>query len=251
MDSASATSPGNAWAITQSGKVLHWTGAAWAISHVFGVGSQIQALGPRDVWVFGSAWEHYNGHTWTRVTSAHGLFGASALSDNDIWAFGQSTVAHWNGHALTRTSVKKLLIAKNPADSPQLVGIYAQSKNSIWAMGNGHTADAGGPLFILHDNGHGWRRVVVGHLGSNSGNLVAPDGNGGLWIPLNGASGQASSLAHFSHGKLTSAKLPVPGQQISIFSIAPIPGTTQAIAGAFTHNPAFTKTASVVLQYSR
>jgi hypothetical protein len=207
-------------------------------------------LGPRDVWFFGSAWEHYNGRTWSRVTSAAGPAStASALSDTDIWSYSQSSVAHWNGHALVTTSVKKLLPRKNPTDNPGLVGIYAQSKDNIWALGNGDTADAGGPFFILHDNGHGWRRVLVGSLGSYGGNVVAPDGRGGLWIPLNGASGGPTVLAHWSGGKLTTVKLPVPANHITFWSIAPVPGTTEAIAGGFTHAENFGNGVSVVLQY--
>ena len=107
--SASATSTSNVWAVTLTGKVLRWTGAGWVVNHKIKGGGQIQALGPRDVWVFGgSAWYHYNGRTWSRVVSAPGpVSTASALSDSDIWSFGRTTVAHWNGHALTRTSVKK------------------------------------------------------------------------------------------------------------------------------------------------
>ena len=251
VNSASATSASNAWALTQSGQVLRWTGAAWVVSHVIKGGGQIETLGPRDVWVFGLAWDHYNGRTWSKVTAAPGHAStASALSDKDIWSFDQTAVAHWNGHVLTRTSVKKLLIRPNPTDNPGLVGIYAQSKDSIWAIGNGDTADAGGPLFILHDNGHGWRRVVVGSLGSYGGASVAPDGRGGLWIPLDGASAGPTTMAHFSGGKLTTVKLPVSAEHITFLSIAAVPGTTEAIAGGFTHSANFTNIVGVVLQYS-
>jgi hypothetical protein len=250
--SASATSASNAWALTLSGQVLRWTGTAWAVSHVFKGANQVEALGPRDVWVFGSAWDHYNGRTWSRVTSPSGLApAASALSDKDIWSFSSAgTVAHWNGHAFTRTSVKKLLPHPTEFSDPILVGIYAQSKNSIWAFGNGYTQDAGGPLIILQDNGHGWRRVVIGPLGSNGGSAVAPDGRGGLWIPLDGASGQPTTMAHCSGGKLTTVKLPVSGRKITLASIAPVPGTTEVIASGFTHTATFTNIVAVVLQYS-
>ena len=248
--SASATSPSDVWAMTQSGKALRWTGSAWATSQVFRGGGQIKALGPKDVWVFGSAWYHYNGRTWARVTSASGLEGASALSDKDIWSFDRAGVAHWNGHVFTRTSLKRVLPQPTEFSSPGIVGIYAQSKNSIWAFGNGDTQDAGGPLYILHDNGHGWRLVVTGKLGSNGGSAVAPDGHDGLWIPLDGASGQPTTMAHFSGGKLTTVKLPVSGRKITLESVALIPGTTEAIAGGFTHSANFTNIASTVLQYS-
>lgn len=251
VDSATATSADNVWAMTQSGQVLRWNGVAWVVNHVFRGGGQIKALGARDVWVFGSAWEHYNGRTWSRVTSGRGLVNVSALSDDDIWAVGSSTVAHWNGHVLARTSVKNLLPPKGAVEDPTLVGIFAQSRHSIWATGNGHTPDAGGPVFILHDNGHRWRRVIVGGLGSSGGAVVASDGRGGLWIPLNGESGGPTTMAHFSGGKLTTVSLPVPGRQIDILSVAPIPGTTEAIAGGFTHSTVFTNIVSIVLQYSR
>jgi hypothetical protein len=252
--SASATSAGNVWAMTASGQVLRWNGTAWVVNHVFHGGGQIgqiEALGAGDVWVFGSAWQHFNGRTWSRVTSGHGLLNVSALSDNDIWAVGSSTVAHWNGHVLTRTSVKNLLPPKGELDDPMLVGIFAQTKHSIWAIGNGNSQDAGGPLFILHDNGRGWRRAIVGGLGSYGGGVVASDGHGGMWIPLNGASGGPTTMTHFSGGKLTTASLPVSGRQIDLLSVTPIPGTTEAIAGGYTHSPDFTNIVSVVLQYGR
>jgi hypothetical protein len=72
------------------------------------------------VWVFGQpyfpgaglgAW-HYNGHTWSRVASGHGLQGGSALGADDIWAFDGADVAHWNGSIWSRTSVAHLLPAK-------------------------------------------------------------------------------------------------------------------------------------------
>ncbi len=49
VNSASATSASNAWAMTQSGQVLRWTGAAWVVNHVIKGGGQIETLGPRDV----------------------------------------------------------------------------------------------------------------------------------------------------------------------------------------------------------
>ncbi len=66
-----------------------------------------------------------------------------------------------------------------------------------------------------------------------------------------GASGGPTTMAHFSGGKLTSASLPVAGRQIDILSVASIPGTTEAIAGGFTHNTDFTLITSVVRQYGR
>jgi hypothetical protein len=105
---------------------------------------------------------------------------------------------------------------------------------------------------ILHDNGHGWKRVAEADFGGYGVlDQVAPDGHGGLWIPMPGASGAPSALVHFSGGRLTSAGLPVPGAKINVESVALVPGSTEAIAGGFTHaagNPG-ENIEAVVLQY--
>jgi hypothetical protein len=185
-----------------------------------------------NVWVFGEpvvpgaglgTW-HYNGHTWKRVSSGHGLQGGSALSASSVWAFGGASVAHWNGHTWTRTSVKSLLPARTTLNDPAVMAIYAASKNSVFAVGNGNTQDDGGPLVVLHYNGHAWSKVAQGSAAKFAGSdvlgQVAPDGHGGLWIPVPGFSGAPSHLVHYSGGHLTAAALPV---------------TTQALAGGFTH----------------
>jgi hypothetical protein len=150
---------------------------------------------------------------------------------------------------LSKTSVNNLLPPSTVFSAPRLVAIYAQSKDSIWAIGNGNTQDQGGPLFILHDNGHGWRRAIVGPMGSYGGSWVASDGHGGLWIPLDATSGGPTTIVHYSGGKFTTAKLPVSGRLTVFLSVAAIPGTTEAPAGGYTHNAGFTSIVSVVLRY--
>jgi hypothetical protein len=61
-------------------------------------------------------------------------------------------------------------------------------------------------------------------------------------------------MAHYSGGKLTTARLPVAGRHIDFASIAAIPGTDEVIAGGCTHRGALpgnpdTGIVSVVLQY--
>jgi len=46
-----------------------------------------------------------------------------------------------------------------------LAGIFAQSADSVYAIGNGGRQDEGGPLVILHWNGHQWSKVAGGNFG--------------------------------------------------------------------------------------
>jgi hypothetical protein len=57
---------------------------------------------------------------------------------------------------------------------------------------------------------------------------------------------------HYANGKLTAAKLPASARQINVDAVSRIPGTTQILAGGFTHatdNPVSHRVA-VILQYS-
>jgi len=70
---------------------------------------------------------------------------------------------------------------------------------------------------------------------------IVPDGHGGLWIPMPGADGQQSYLLHWAAGHLTVASLPGGTGRTSVDTVSRIPGTSQALAGGFTHtlnNPA-------------
>src|SRR5215468_4692641 len=100
ITAASAPAPNNMWAVTfLGGSVLQWNGSAWktAPRGNWKTGTRftgITALGPKNVWVFGTSgnrfpgagtW-HFDGTSWTRVTGvAGGLFQASAAGRTDIW----------------------------------------------------------------------------------------------------------------------------------------------------------------------
>jgi hypothetical protein len=242
---ASATSPTNVWAFTNS-QALRWNGSRWITERTFPVGgggiASGEALSARNVWVFGFAdlagpigtW-HFNGRTWTKVASGHGLVGGSGS-----WAFGGSTVAHWNGHTWTRTSVARLLPKKmkNGLNGPAVNSMYAQSATNVWAVGDGNLQDEGGPLVILHYNGHTWSKVASSSTVGYPYPSLAPDGHGGLWIPVSpSAGGTNASFLHYSGGKLTKATLPVAASKIIIQAVAAIPGTSGGtLAVGYTHS---------------
>jgi hypothetical protein len=262
---AGATSPDNVWAFTAGeprSRALRWNGRNWTVQRSFAqqIGGAV-VISPSDVWVFGQpyfpgtglgAW-HYNGRTWTHVASGHGLQGGSALSASDIWAVDGADVAHWNGSTWSRTSVSRLLPAKQELNNPMLTGIYAQSKDSVYAIGNGNLQDEGGPMVILHWDGHQWSRVAEGNYGFGVQPLqqLSPDGHGGLWLPMPGVDGEKSYLLHYSAGHLTQASLPDGPHKMSVEAVALVPGTTDLLGGGDTHaydNPG-TSVVAVILEY--
>jgi hypothetical protein len=240
---AGATSPSDVWAFVDSyargSRVVHWDGRSWSVAKTFtGQIDGASVVTGNDVWVFGyprglGVW-HYDGHTWSLVS--RNLGGGSALSANDVWAYGRTTVDHWNGHTWASISVKRLLPPKQELNNPAVRGIIALSASNVYAIGNSNLQDAGGPVVVLHYNGRTWAKVAQGSFDSyGTGQQISADGRGGLWLPMPGASGAASSLVHYADGRLTRVPLPVSGSGIRIESVTHVPGTTQALAGGLTY----------------
>jgi hypothetical protein len=236
--SAGSTSSSNVWAFVQvgvegqAGEALRFNGHSWSVMQKFsGEVSSGTVISQTDVWVFGpgGTW-HFNGSAWAKSASAGKLSGASALSPSNIWAFGGTTVAHWNGSSWKRTSLAGL-IPKNALGEKGIDGIYAASARSVYALGSEHGESVGGPLVLLHYNGSRWSRLVVSR---NVGEprAIIPDGSGGVWIPvlvfiLGGG------VNHYSHGKLSSAALPINAAHLGLVSGATAPRSAVAFIGGF------------------
>jgi len=261
---ARATSPSDVWAFTEVGpgsRVLRWNGHTWSVAKdfAFPIGGA-SVVGRKDVWVFGQpgineqlgVW-HYNGRRWSHLSTS--LDGGSALSATSAWAFRGTAVYHYNGRTWAKTSVAKLLPKRlsNDLNDPIVTGIYAQSAKSVYAVGNGQAEDEGGPTVILHYNGSRWSKVAQGNFGygTQPSQQIGPDGSGGLWLPMPGFGGFKSYVLHYSAGTLTEPALPHGAEGIDVESIANVPGTTEMLAGGFTHatnNPG-AKVVAVILQY--
>jgi hypothetical protein len=95
----------------------------------------------------------------------------------------------------------------------------------------------GGPLVLLHWNGHRWSKVAGGLFGFGVQPVqpIISDGHGGLWIPMPGAGGQRSYLLHYAAGHLRVAALPGGTGWTSVDTVSRIPGTFEVLAGGFTH----------------
>ncbi len=267
VDYAAASSPSDVWAFGDSqtlgaARVLRWTGSKFAVVKTFrGPIWGASVLGPKDVWVYGLApagfafdapdigvW-HYNGHTWTQV--GKNISGGSARNDHDVWGFTTTSVDHWNGRRWTATSVKSLLPPKAPKpahSNPQVTGILALSDSNVYAIGNGTYQAVGGPVVVLHFNGRNWSKLAAGQSGFGPfWQQSSSDGSGGLWLPM--ATGlDGTFLVHYAGGKLTKAA--VNPATLTIGSVSRIPGTTQMLAGGFTHAPDGTNVDAVLLQSS-
>jgi len=245
---AAASSPANVWAFGTDGftgsRVLRWTGSKFAVVKTFGGPiSAASVLGPKDVWVYGlpagsgvpaiGVW-HYNGHTWSRIGT--NISGGSALNDHDVWGFTATSVQHWNGSMWTATPVNRLLPPKDPhgLNDPRVAGILALSASNVYAIGNGDRQDEGGPVVVLHFNGHQWTKLATGQFGFGPDfGQFSPDGSGGLWLAMQGPAGGTSVLVHYAGGKFTKAA--VSQATTTIQSLSRIPGTTGQLAGGFTH----------------
>lgn len=234
--SASATSPSDVWVVTSSpagARVLLFNGSTWSVKRTFAhdFPAGIVALSQREAWAFagGGAWHFSAGH-WSLVKSAHGLGDGSALSPDNVWATGLTSVAHWDGNTWTRTSVKALLPPGTKFSHPDLASIYAQSPSSVWAVGTQGQESQGGPVVVLHYNGHRWARAALAKVCCGFPGQAIPDGSGGLWVPY-GLMWNSHTMLHYTGGHMYKVTLPVPGGMfLTLGSAAAVPGTPRAIA---------------------
>lgn len=248
VTAAASSSASNVWAFTFQGQVLRFNGSSWAAVKKFSkpLNSGV-ALSSTDVWVFGATgtW-HYNGHSWTHFTSGSGLNGGSALSASSIWAYGGTSVAHWNGSTWTKTSVAGLLPKNTELSHSFMAGIYAASASNVYAVGSGGRQDEGGPLVLLHYNGHVWSRVAE-NTSLGDPQAVIPDGSGGLWIPVRTGFPGDGSMEHYSHGTLSSVKLPFSPPHLLLFGAAIGAHTTAALAVGYSRTSFNAKTTTAVI----
>jgi hypothetical protein len=255
---AAASSASDVWAFTNiagtTSQAVELVRGHWTVRKTLGgYVSAVSVLAANDVWVFGStATYHFNGRTWAKV--AGGASGGSALSSSDYWlsgASGQTTVTHVKNGKKVTFNLASLLPAKSKygLNNPQVAGVYAASDTNVYVIGNGRAQDAGGPVVILHYDGHTWKKLAS--YGSGNPFDVTPDGAGGLWIPVGWFGG--GTILHYSRGAVTAPALPRPSGDESTYpgEVSRIPGTTQALA--ITYTVPFdnaTRYYSQVLQYS-
>jgi hypothetical protein len=189
---ASSDATNDVWAVGYSGflnessktLVFHYDGTAWqtVASANTGVADQLNAvvaLAPNNVWAVGSSFkvehsasltliEHFDGSSWTVVPSpnvgpvnsnqSNRLFGITALSENDIYAFGSFFAASGSGHQMTLVlhwdgSAWSILPSPNPTTkggflSDVLFAGVALSPDTLLIVGSEDEAPHTGTLAV-------------------------------------------------------------------------------------------------------
>jgi hypothetical protein len=190
LRSVVALSPIDAWAVGWTGATLgpgskplieHWDGATWTqVPSPNPVGTQdslnaVSFDSPSDGWATGTyqnaaglsvgLTQHWNGTSWTAVTSPAISGGADflavgATSPTNAWATGltrpqtcepqcASLIEHWNGATWTRQTAPDPLHAYLNV----YLGIAAIAGGNAWAVGT----EANSETLIAHWNGTTWK----------------------------------------------------------------------------------------------
>lgn len=191
ITAASGTSPSNLWAVTRfGGAVLFWDGSQWtqAANGGWATNAQftdINVVGPSDVWLFGStSGRHHGAGTWHLTPAgwkrvfgaASNLTQASATGRSDIWAIGGArgtmrTLAHYDGTTWARVRPRAL-------SGFNYSHVLALTPDNVWAAGS----VAGKPR-LGHFNGHRWTTRPI--PGTHAATGMCRDGIGGLWVIAN------------------------------------------------------------------
>lgn len=245
VGTASATSPTDVWAFSAlangGSRVFELVKGKWTVVKTFSLPiASATVLSSTDVWVFGTAdysgfarlgVYHYNGRTWTRVSSTLGY--GYAVSDRDVWATTGVSAENYNGHKWTATSLASLL----PKDKNVKLagGVIALSATNVYVLASDFTGDQTAALYVLHYDGHRWSKVA-GNYGWDPGSF-SPDGKGGFYFTAFQAFQRAAGslvLLHYYDGKLAVVPPFTLGSATQAFRVTHIPGTTQQLVTGYT-----------------
>ncbi len=185
--------------------IEHWNGTQWSIvaspnpSAFHNVLRGVTAIATNDVWAVGwfnnaqdiprTLIEHWNGSSWSVVTSPNGskgsnfLFGVTAVSSTDVWAVGEfnntSTLTeHWNGHTW------RVVSSPNGGTRDNVLnGVTAVSATDVWAVGDFLDSTSTSHTLIEHWNGKKWSVVASQNpvTGSNTLNAVQAVSASDVW----------------------------------------------------------------------
>jgi hypothetical protein len=225
-----------------------WTGSRWhsvAIPAWLPAGP-VSVFGPRNVWIFGVPWGkvagHYDGHRWRKVKMHAEIMGVTAVSPDDIWAFGfrPATPEHkllfltmrWDGNSWQTFPLPSL--TARPADF--LAGLAGTSilassdPNDLWI-----TVDVLHAPYLLHWDGIGWSVVPIPLPVQMLYGGVAEDGSGGLWLSaVSEAPGPPLYLHRTAQGTWSEQAVPaVAGATTEVNDLLLIPGTTSLWSAGF------------------
>ena len=253
---ATATSRTDVWAFSglanQGSRAFELVKGKWTVVKTFSLPiASATVLSSKDVWVFGTAYDsgaarlgvyHYDGHSWTRVSSTLG--DGYAVSDTDVWASTHGTIENYNGHKWTATSIARLL--PRDKNSKLVDGITALSARNVYVLASDFTGDETAALYVLHYDGHKWSRVAQNY-GFGTGSL-SRDGEGGFYFTAFQHDGGNRALLHYLDSRLAVVAPFTAVSSTEVWQITHIPGTTQQLVTASASTA--TRTTAQVLQGS-
>lgn len=184
--------PGRLAARSGVGRAVELSPSPGVLDYLFGV----RARSAADAWAVGTYCAnpcktfrtlalHWNGRTWTHVTTPD--FGSvwnvlnqlAIIGPDNVWAVGysggitrsRSLVLHWNGTSWSRVP------SPSPGREQALIGATAVSARNIWAAGWTCVSRCGGNsqvlrTLILHWNGVAWSRVASPSPGRRTNLLI-------------------------------------------------------------------------------
>lgn len=198
--------------------------------------------GTDQAWAFGSDVDkayaaRFDGTRWTASTlpqpgPGYTVYGASAVSANDVWAVadlnsvdtGNPQLLHWNGHRWGTVRLPSYL--RNTSTWGNSVS--ARSASDVWVAGRTSAGPNGPETFVAHWNGRTWTAGALLTSDKAEGAGVeesAPDGKGGLWLVASGA--DTPELWHYANGIFTRART---SAAFHAEDLAQVPGTTSVWA---------------------
>ncbi len=149
----------------------------------------VAAVSVNDVWAVGeyvsssshanqTLTEHWNGTSWSVVTSPNVTAGdnvltsVAAVSTGNVWAVGnafdntdstsQTLIEHWNGASWS------VVTSPNVSSTNYLSSVAVVSANDIWAVGDYYSSFTIYQTLTEHWNGTKWSVVTSPNVGSSS-----------------------------------------------------------------------------------
>lgn len=214
--------------------IMHWDGAHWKIARSpnpagYNLPNQlfaVAAVSPDNIYAVGEMGLdnqalilNWNGNRWRVISNqcGTGLRGITALSANDVWAVGDSTICHFDGNSWSVV----------PSPQPRgnyyeisypLQDIVAISANDIWAVGS-RVLDYGQYIVHLsifeHWDGSQWT-LMDPPLGQVVYGVEAVASND-VWAV--GTTGSQALILHWNGGSWSSVIAPNPGNGSSLRDI--------------------------------
>lgn len=151
LTSVWGSGPSDVWAVGSGGTIIHYDGAAWAITPTDPAMKNtfrgVWGSGPNDVWAVGD-----NGTIRHLAPGAgrfdvvasptsealHGVWGSGP---NDVWAVGDNgTILHFDGQAWKASSA-----AFEIGKKPRLAAIWGSGPNDVWIVGDAVALHYTGP----------------------------------------------------------------------------------------------------------